>query len=100
MISMADSEWSKQKEEYLQNKTKSCQLRRKNTDVERKARNRQYPAETITCSDYADDLVLLADTPAQGESLLNSLDQAAGLHVNANKRKFMYFKWEGTIPTK
>ena len=31
----------------------------------KKVRSRWYPAETITFEDYADDLVLLANTPAQ-----------------------------------
>ena len=38
--------------------------------------------------DCADDKALLANTPAQAESLLHSRDQAAGginLHLNANK---------------
>ena len=38
--------------------------------------------------DYADDIMLLANTPAQAESLLHSLERAAGgigLHVNADK---------------
>ena len=51
-------------------------------------------------SDYADDIPLLADTPSLAESLLHSLEQAAGsigLHVDADKTEFMYFnlhtKW-------
>ena len=47
-----------------------------------------YPAETITDTDYADHLVLLKSTPAQAESLLHSLEQTAGsigLHMDANK---------------
>ena len=32
----------------------------------------------MTDADYADDLVLLANTPAQAESLLNSQEQTAG----------------------
>ena len=31
----------------------------------KKARSRQYPAKTITDADYVDDLVFLANTPAQ-----------------------------------
>ena len=37
----------------------------------------QYAAETMTDADYADDLVLLANTPTQAESLLHSFEQAA-----------------------
>ena len=57
--------------------------------------SRQYTAETITDVHYAKDLVVLANTPAQVESLLHSLEQAAGgigLHVNANKTVYMCFK--------
>ena len=40
-------------------------------------------------ADYADDIALLANTPAQAQTLLPSLERAAGgisLHVNADKR--------------
>ena len=53
-----------------------------------KARNRQYSAQTITDVDYTNDIVLLTNTPAQVESLLHSLEWAAGsisLHLNPNK---------------
>ena len=52
-----------------------------------KRRSKRYLAKTITDADYADDLVLLANTPNQAETLLHSLERAAagiGLHVNAN----------------
>ena len=61
----------------------------------RKARSRRYPAQTVTDADYADDLALLADIPAQAESLLHSLEEAAkniGLYVNSDKTEFMSFK--------
>ena len=51
---------------------------------------------------YADYLMLLANAPVQAESLLHSLEQAAGsigLHINANKTEFMCFKREETIST-
>ena len=35
----------------------------------KKARSRRYPAQTISDADYADDLALLANTPAQAENL-------------------------------
>ena len=38
----------------------------------KQARSRRYPAETITDADYADDLVLLADTISNAKSLLHS----------------------------
>ena len=34
---------------------------------------RTYPAQTITDADNADDIVILANTPAQAESRLHSL---------------------------
>ena len=49
--------------------------------------SRRYPTKTITDADYADDLVILANAPAQTETLLHSLEQAAagiGLHVKRN----------------
>ena len=53
-----------------------------------KKRSRRYPTKTITDADYADDIVILANTPNQAETLLHSLERAAagiGLHVNAHK---------------
>ena len=53
-----------------------------------KKRSRRYPSKTITDADYADDIAILANTPNQPETLLNSLERAAagiGLHVNAHK---------------
>ena len=38
--------------------------------------NSQYPTESMTDADYADDLMLLANTLAQAESLLHRLEQA------------------------
>ena len=37
-----------------------------------KDRSKRYPAQTITDADYADDLVFLANTPAQAETLNGS----------------------------
>ena len=37
----------------------------------KKARNRQYPGETMIDADYTDDLLLLANTPIQSEFLLH-----------------------------
>ena len=39
-----------------------------------KKRNRRYPAKTITDADYADDIAILANTPNQAETLLQSLE--------------------------
>ena len=50
--------------------------------------------------DYTDDIVLLANTIAQAESLLHSLELAAGgigLPVNAEKMEYMCFNQRGDI---
>ena len=65
-----------------------------------KERSRRYPAQTIMDADYADDIALLANTPAQAETSLHSLERAAagiGLHVNANKMEYMCFNQNGDI---
>ena len=67
-----------------------------------KERNRSYSAQTITDSDYTDDTALLVNTPAQAETLLHSLEQAAagiGFHVNALKTEYMCFNQRGDIST-
>ena len=67
-----------------------------------KERSRRHPAQTITDADYADDIALLANTPAQAGSLLQSLERAAagiGLHVNADKTEFTCFNQRGDIST-
>ena len=67
-----------------------------------KERSRRYPAKTITNADYADDIALLANTPAQAETLLRILEWAAAgivLHVNAHKTEFMSFNQIGDIST-
>ena len=56
---------------------------------------------TMTDAEYPDDPALLAITPAQTESLLHHLEQAArdtDLDVNANKTEFMDFKHEEPSP--
>ena len=67
-----------------------------------KKRSRRYPAKTITDADYADDIVLQANTPKQAETLLHSLERATveiGLHVNAHKTEYMCFNQAGDIST-
>ena len=67
-----------------------------------KARSKQYPAWTITDADHTDDIARLANTPAQAESLLHSLEKAVGgidLHVNTDKMDNMYFNQSGNIHT-
>ena len=41
-----------------------------------KERSRRYPAQAITDADYADNITLLANTPAQAETVLHSLERA------------------------
>ena len=67
-----------------------------------KERSRRYSAKTFTDADYADDVALLANTSAQAESLLHSLERAtAGIchHVNAHKTEYMCFNQTGDIST-
>ena len=67
-----------------------------------KKRSRRYPAKTITDANYADDIVILANTPNQVETLLHSLERAAagiGLHVHADKTEYMYLNQTGDIST-
>ena len=67
-----------------------------------KKRSRRYPAKTIIDADYADGVVILANTPNQAETLLHSLEQAAtgiALYVNAHKTEYMCFNQTGDIST-
>ena len=67
-----------------------------------KERSRKYSTKTITDADYADDIALLANAPAQAETQLHSLERAAAgidLHVNAHKMKYMCFNQTGDIST-
>ena len=67
-----------------------------------KERSRSYPAKTITDADYANDIALLANPPAQAETLLHTLEQASagiGLYVNAHKMEYMCFNQTGDIST-
>ena len=68
-----------------------------------KEKSRRYPTQTITDTDYADDVALLTNTPAQAKSLPNNLERAAGsigLHVNADKTEYMCFNQRGDISTR
>ena len=67
-----------------------------------KERSRRYPAQTITDADYADDIGLLANTPAQAETRLHSLERAAGgigIHAKVYKTEYMCFNQRGDIST-
>ena len=64
--------------------------------------SRIYPAQRITGADYADDIALQANTPAQAETLLYSLVRVAasiGLHVNENKTEYTCFDQKRDIST-
>ena len=66
------------------------------------AKERRYPAQTITDVDYADDIGLLANTPAQIETLPHCLERAVagiGFHVNADKTEYMRFNQRDDIST-
>ena len=59
-----------------------------------KKRSRRYPIKAIVDADYVDDIVILANTPNQAETLLHSLEWAAAgidLHVNEHKMEYMCF---------
>ena len=67
-----------------------------------KERSRRYSAQTIMDADYADDIVLLPNTPTQAESLLHCLERAVGgigFHVNADQTEYMCFNQRGGIST-
>ena len=67
-----------------------------------KKKSRRYPAKTITDADYANNIVILANTPNQAETLLHSLEQAAagiGFHINAHKTEYMCYNQTGDIST-
>ena len=65
-------------------------------------RSRKYLAQTITDVDYANDITLLANAPAQAKTFLHSLEQAAAgidLHVNAHKMEYKCFNKRDDIST-
>ena len=67
-----------------------------------KARSRQYNMETFMDADYADDIVLLPNTPTQAKFLVHSLEQAAGsigLYINADKTEYMSLNKKEEIST-
>ena len=56
------------------------------------------PHETMMDADYTDDLALLANTAAQAEFQLRSLEQGGiGLHVKTNEIGYICFKQKGDI---
>ena len=80
----------------------SIDLMKENGLILEKARRRRYLARTTTDADYADDIALLANTPAQTESLLHNLERETGgigLRVNSNKAEYMCFNQSDDIST-
>ena len=56
--------------------------------------------KNITDADYADDIALPANIPAQAKTQLHRLEKVAagiGLHVNAHKTEYMCFNQTGDI---
>ena len=75
---------------------------KENSFTPAKERSRKYTGQTITDVDYANDITLLANTHAEAESLLHSLELAAGgigFQVNTDKTEFMYFNQRRDIST-
>ena len=75
---------------------------KENGFIVKKARSKRHPAETITVSDYADDLALFGNTPIHAECLLYSQEQAVRgtvLSMNSDQTEFMCFKQDGAIST-
>ena len=62
-----------------------------------KKRSRRYPAKTITDADYTNDLVILANTPTQAETLLHSLERAASMSMHTKWNTCALFK-QATFP--
>ena len=68
-----------------------------------KEKCRRYAAKTIPDADYADDITLPANSPAQAETLIPSLERAAGSigpHINADKTEYICFNQRGNISTR
>ena len=80
----------------------SIDLMKENNFSLAKTRSRRDPSQKISYVDYVDDIALLANAPAQVESLLNSLKQTAGgidLYVNADKIESICFNQRWDIST-
>ena len=79
----------------------SIDLKKENGFKLAKKRSRRYPAQSITDTDYADDIVLLVNSPSQAKSLLYSLKWEAGgigLHVSVDKKNTCALIKEVTSP--
>ena len=66
-----------------------------------KERSRRYPAQKITDADYANDIAIFVNTPAQTKSLFHSVERAVagkGYHFNANKTEYSCLMKDATFP--
>ena len=64
--------------------------------------NSRFFYSSFLYADYADDIAILVNAPAQAETLLHSLERAAagiGLHVNARKTEYICYNQTGEIST-
>ena len=69
----------------------SIYLMKENAFTIKKSKKQTIPCETITDADHAYDIVLLGNTPTQAESLMHSLEKAAGdIGLNAIGDKTAY----------
>ena len=65
-----------------------------------KQRSRRYPVIKITDADYADDLVIFADSSRNAEKLLNVLEESGktvGLKVNIKKMQHININSNKTV---
>ena len=79
----------------------SIDLMKENLFKLAKEKSRRYLAQTITNTDYADDIALLENSSAQAESQLHCLKWATGgigLHVNGDKTETCALIKEATSP--
>ena len=82
-------------------RTSSDKIRENGFELTKK-RIRRYPAKTITDTDYADEISILANTHDQAETLLHSLERAAtgiGLYVNSHKTEYICYNQTRDIST-
>ena len=80
----------------------SIDLMKENGFIQAKERSRRYSAQTIMDADYANDIVLLVNTPPKPKTLRHSLERTAadiGLHINADKTEYLCFNQRVDIST-
>ena len=80
-------------------RTSIDKIKENSFDVTKK-RSRRYSAKIITDADYADDIAILTNAPAQAETLLHCLERATagiGANVNAHKTEYICFNQTGDI---